>query len=544
MIKIFRNIKENYKLILLMLLAGIFLGWIFFHPSGDAIVGTNQEIAHDGHDHEAEAQNIWTCSMHPQIKQDSPGLCPICAMDLIPLASMNSAEEGTDPNVIRMSDAAAKLADIQTLTVSKGKPEKTIYLLGKVQADERNIAEITSRFGGRIEQLFINFTGQQVRKGEKLASIYSPGLVSAQKELLEAVAFKESRPSLYNAAKGKLRLWDLTEEQISAIENEGKPQVYFDVLSPISGTIVTRHVSSGDYVKEGNTLFKVIDLSRVWVMFDAYERDLQWISPGDSVKFTIQALPGKKFSARVNYIDPFINITNRVAQVRVEVPNKEGQLKPEMFANGILESKIAGEKEELLIPKTSVLWTGKRAVVYVKVKDRESPTFLYREIVLGPEAGAYYVVADGLQEGEEIAVNGVFKIDAASQLQGLPSMMNPGGGPGSTPHDMSKMDMSSSQSGKSKNEDAAHTSVKVYGNCGMCKSRIEEAAGALDGVLNADWDEDTKMLHLQYQPKTVSVDDVEKAVAAVGHDTDRFFAPDDVYAALPGCCLYDRPEKK
>lgn len=542
--KIFRNIKENYKLILLMLLAGIFLGWIIFHPSGDAIVGTNHEIGNDGHDHEAEDQTIWTCSMHPQIKQDSPGLCPICAMDLIPLASMNSAEEGMDPNEIMMSDAAAKLADIQTLTVSKGKPEKTIYLMGKVQADERNIAEITSRFGGRIEQLFINFTGQQVREGEKLASIYSPELVSAQKELLEAVAFKESRPSLYNAAKSKLSLWDLTEEQISAIENEGKPRVYFDVLSPISGTIVTRHVSSGDYVKEGNTLFKVIDLSRVWVMFDAYERDLQWISPGDSVNFTLQALPGKNFSARVNYIDPFINPTNRVAQVRVEVPNKEGQLKPEMFANGILESKIAGEKEELLIPKTSVLWTGKRAVVYVMVKDRESPTFLYREIVLGPEAGAYYVVADGLQEGEEIAVNGVFKIDAASQLQGLPSMMNPGGGSGSTPHDMSKMDMSSAQTGNENNEGPEHTMVKVYGNCGMCKARIEEAAGALTGVLNADWDEDTKMLHLQYQPKTVSVDDVEKTVAAVGHDTDRFFAPDDVYAALPGCCLYDRPEQK
>ena len=542
--KIFRNIKKNYKLVLLMLLAGIFLGWLFFRPSGDATVGTNQEIVHDGHDHEVEGRTVLTCSMHPQIKQDGPGLCPICAMDLIPLASINSTEEGMEPNEIMMSDAAAKLADIQTLTVSKGKPAKTIYLTGKVQADERNIAEITSRFGGRIEQLFINFTGQQVKKGEKLASIYSPELVSAQKELLEAIAFKESRPSLYNAAKGKLRLWDLTEEQILAIEIEGKPQVNFDVLSPISGTIVTRHVSSGDYVKEGSTLFKVIDLSSVWVMFDAYERDLQWISPGDSVKFTIQALPGKNFSARVNYIDPFINPTNRVAQVRVEVLNKKGVLKPEMFANGILESKIAGEKEEILIPKTSVLWTGKRAVVYVKVMDRESPTFFYREIVLGPEAGAFYVVADGLQAGEEVAVNGVFKIDAASQLQGLPSMMNPGGGSGSTPHDMSTMDMSSTKPENENSVESEHTMVKVYGNCGMCKNRIEEAAGALAGVLNADWDEDTKMLHLQYKPKTVSVDDVEKAVAAVGHDTDHFFAPDDVYAALPGCCLYDRPEQK
>lgn len=420
-----QNIKENYKLVIGVLIFGLLLGWIFFHSSGET-TKTNTEItAHEGHEHESVEPTVWTCSMHPQIKQDKPGLCPICAMDLIPLTSMSSGGDHVDPNEIVMSESAAKLASIKTMLVTRGTPEKTVYLQGKVQADERNIAELTSRFGGRIEKLFVNFTGEHVNKGEKLATIYSPGLVTAQRELLEAVSFKETRPSLYIAAKGKLKLWDLTDDQIAAIEEKGEPQVYFDVQSPISGTVSKRHVTIGDYVKEGTALFEVIDLSRVWVMFDAYESDLPWIEQGDQVNVTIQALPGENFTTKVSFIDPFLNGTTRVAKVRVELANKSQDLKPEMFAIGIVESKIAESTDQILIPKSSILWTGKRAVVYVKVPGRATPSFLYREIMLGPEAGAFYVVDQGLKEGEEIAVNGVFKIDAASQLQGLPSMMNP-----------------------------------------------------------------------------------------------------------------------
>ncbi|MCF8368813.1 MAG: efflux RND transporter periplasmic adaptor subunit [Bacteroidales bacterium] len=429
-----QNIKENIKLVIGVLIFGLLLGWIFFHSSGDA-PKTNTEISgHEGHDHESSEPTVWTCSMHPQIKQDKPGLCPICAMDLIPLTTMSSGGDDVDPNEIVMSESAANLASIQTMIVTMGVPEKTVYLQGKVQADERNISELTSRFGGRIEKLFVNFTGQKVEKGEKLATIYSPGLVTAQRELLEAVSFKESRPSLYTAAKGKLKLWDLNDEQIAAIEEKGEPQLYFDVLSPISGTVSKRHVTIGDYVKEGTGLFEIIDLSKVWIMFDAYESDLPWIKKGDPVNISIQALPGKNFDARITFIDPFIEAITRVAKVRVEIVNKNHLLKPEMFANGIIESGIGENTDQVLIPKSSILWTGKRAVVYVKVPDRESPSFLYREIVLGPEAGAFYVVNEGLEEGEEIAVNGVFKIDAASQLQGLPSMMNPGGGKVSIGH--------------------------------------------------------------------------------------------------------------
>jgi Cu(I)/Ag(I) efflux system membrane fusion protein len=445
---IIKNIKENYKLVIGVLIVGILLGWLIFPSSSSSQISESAGV-HEGHDHESEDPTTWTCSMHPQIKQDKPGDCPICGMDLIPLESMGSGDEDFDPNEVMMTESAAKLADVQTTKVIKGNPEREIFLQGKVESDERKMAELTARFGGRIEKLYISFTGEKVNKGEKLASIYSPELVTAQRELLEAVSLKETRPAIYQAAKSKLKLWDLNDQQIKQIEEQGEPKSYFDVLSPITGTVMKRYVSLGDYVKVGSPLFMVTDLSSVWVMFDAYEDDLPWIKEGDKIEFTVQSVPGKQFNANVSFIDPFINPKTRSAKVRVNVNNTGHKLKPEMFANGKLYSQIAANTNQIIIPKSSVLWTGKRAVVYVKVPERENPTFIYREIVLGPQAGDSYVIDNGLHEGEEIATNGVFKIDASAQLEGKTSMMNPTGGKVSTGHnhggDMSKDNTGSSE---------------------------------------------------------------------------------------------------
>ncbi|HAF27736.1 MAG TPA: efflux RND transporter periplasmic adaptor subunit, partial [Bacteroidales bacterium] len=354
------------------------------------------------------------------------------------------------------------------------------------------------------------------------------------------------RPSLYIAAKGKLKLWDLSDKQISGIEEKGEPQVYFDVLSPITGTVMMRHVAIGDYIKEGSALFKVVDLTKVWAMFDAYESDLPWIKVGDQLDFTIQALPGRNFSAKVSYIDPFINGQTRVAKVRVEVSNPKMTLKPEMFTTGILESKFAESSNEILIPKSSILWTGKRAIVYVKVPNRETPSFLYRQIVLGPEAGSFFVVKEGLNEGEEIATNGVFKIDAAAQLIGLSSMMNPDGGKVSTGHDHTSLPDEQDPVETSKSEikstkkasTITHEKFKVSGNCEMCKDRIEKAALSLKGVNLAEWGIETKMLHITFDVNQVKLMDIHNKIASVGHDTEMVKAPDNVYNDLPACCLY------
>jgi len=508
--------KRDIIILVLVLLAGMIMGGLFFGRTADIPPQTK-----------AASETIWTCSMHPQIRQSKPGQCPICAMDLIPLSSEPSAGENMDPNEIFMSEAAIKLGNIQTTVVKRGKPEKKIFMLGKVQADERNIAQLTARFAGRIEELYINYTGQTVAKGQKLASIYSPDLITAQKELLEAVKFKSTNSAFYNASRSKLRLWNLSNTQINSIENSNEPIIRFDLFAPIAGTVSKRHVSSGDYIKEGTALFELIDLSRVWVLFDVYESDLPWIRLGDKVTFSLQSNPGKTYTGPIRFIDPFIDSRTRVTQIRVEIPNPKQKLKPEMFASGVLESVMDMTAEGLLVPKSAILWTGKRSVVYVKVTDRKSPSFLYREIVLGPEAGNFYIVTEGLMEGEEIAVNGVFKIDASAQLAGKTSMMNPVDGqqaPGHQHRDLPTL--------------ITHEMFKVYGNCEMCKDRIEKTALNLNGVTGAEWSIETKMLHVTFDPEKTDLTTIHKAIAAVGHDTDIEKAPDTVYNALPGCCLY------
>ena len=537
--------KRDIKLIAITMVAGLFLGWLFFHSSSKATLHNHEEQT------EAE-ETVYTCSMHPQIKQNKPGLCPICAMDLVPIKTGSIEGEHVDPNEIQMTESAIALASIQTTTVNKAMPEIEVQLLGKVKADERNISQLTARFGGRIEKLFINYTGQQVKKGEKLGTIYSPELITAQKELLEALKYKTSNPSFYKASRAKLKLWDLTEQQIDAIETRGETNTFFDIQSPISGTVTKRHVSIGDYVKEGSPLFEVINLSKVWVLFDAYESDLPWIKKGDKIEFTLPSIPGKQFNGKVSFIAPFIDAQTRVAQVRVELSNPYGQLKPEMFANGILKSNSALNSTELLIPKSAILWTGKRAVVYVEVPDRETSSFIYREIVLGPAAGHYYVVKNGLMEGEKIAMNGVFKIDAAAQLAGKSSMMNPQGGQISSGHNHADMALkeTSKDNGTEHNQselkmanmsaNLKHEMFQVSGNCGMCKETIESAVKTLDGINKADWSQETNVIHVSFNADKVQLAEIHKAIAKAGYDTELEKANDDVYKGLPGCCQYTR----
>ncbi len=415
--------KRESVIAAMTLFSGLLLGWLVFHGNGNS--SKTAETEYMEHKHEEELPAIWTCSMHPQIRMDEPGQCPICGMDLIPLDETIMGEESVSADEVMMTEAAMNLAKVQTMIVRKDYPVNEIYLLGKVKPDERNIAELTARFGGRIEKLYVSFTGQYVTEGEKLATVYSPVLVTAQRELLETLEYKQSNPEFYKAARNKLKFWDLTDKQINDIEQAGKAQYYFDVLSPIRGTVTMRHVAMGDYIEEGNALFQITDLSHLWVMFEAYESDLPWIKNGDKVRFSIRSIPEETFQGMVTFIDPTIDPKTRIARVRVELNNPGLQLKPEMFADGVLLSQKAGNKKDLLIPKTAVLWTGKRAVVYVKQPGRDQPVFSYSEIVLGPEAGKFFVVKEGLKEGEEVVVNGVFKIDAAAQLAGKFSMMNP-----------------------------------------------------------------------------------------------------------------------
>ena len=420
------KIKEVLKKVLsikyiqfgLIALGGLFIGWLFFHsPSRvedrhDNVVETNQTT-------------IWTCAMHPQIRMNKPGKCPICGMELIPLNKNNVSVE---PGAIHLTPEAAEMANVLTSVVSPQKPVKEVRLYGKIQADERLLQSQVAHIPGRIDKLFVNFTGESIQKGQTLALVYSPELVTAQQELLEAAKTKETQPGIYDAAREKLQLWKLTDRQIAEIERSGTVKTEFEVVSTTSGIVTSRRVNTGDHVEEGTVLYDIADLSTVWVMFDAYESDLPFLKSGDKLDFTLQALPGETFHGKIMFIDPVVDPVTRVTKVRVEISNPAAKLKPEMFATGIVQANLEQYRNNLIIPRSAVLWTGKRSIVYVKQPETNEPIFKLREIALGPMLGSSYVVESGLTEGEEVVTQGTFNVDAAAQLEGIPSMMNPSGG--------------------------------------------------------------------------------------------------------------------
>jgi Cu(I)/Ag(I) efflux system membrane fusion protein len=342
--KIFAN---KYVLYSLFVIVGLFLGWLFFHSS------QGKEDKHN-HDTAQEAKaTIWTCAMHPQIRMDAPGKCPICGMDLVPL---NQSAVTIDPGAIHLSKEAAELANVLTSVVTKQKPIKEVRLYGKVQADERLLQSQVAHIPGRIEKLLVNYTGEGVRKGQTLALIYSPELVTAQQELLETVKSKQAQPEIYEASKEKLRRWKLTESQIANIESSGKVQNNFEVVSNTTGIVTARRVNNGDYITQGSVLYDIADLSTVWLMFDAYESDLPFLNKGNKISFTVQAMPGANFSGNIIFIDPVIDPVTRVSKVRVEISNKSGKLKPEMFATGIVSANLAYLVQQYYGPVNALLY--------------------------------------------------------------------------------------------------------------------------------------------------------------------------------------------
>lgn len=405
------------------MVVGIILGWIFF--------GRNTSQKHNHELVQESKSRIWTCSMHPSVRQNESGKCPICGMDLIALDTDHSDE---NPFEIRMSATAMKLANIQTSIIGKQKSFKEIRLNGKVQTDEQNVFTQTSHITGRIEKLMVSITGEYIQEGQVIAHVYSPELVTTQEELFEAYKIRETQPELYRAARQKLMNWKLTEKQIDGIIQRGKPNEQFPIASDISGVVTKKSINLGDHVKQGSVLFEIADLSKLWILFDVYESEMSWVKVGDKVTYTLQSIPGQSFSGKIDFIDPVINPKTRVAKARISVRNSHSNLKPEMFVSGTINSAVEKGETAIVIPKSAIMWTGKRSVVYVKTSSDIGIAFIMREVTLGPSLGDSYIIEEGLEEGEEIATNGTFSIDAAAQLAGKPSMMNPTGGAVMTGH--------------------------------------------------------------------------------------------------------------
>jgi Cu(I)/Ag(I) efflux system membrane fusion protein len=370
--------------------------------------------------------------MHPQIMQAEPGDCPICGMDLIPA---EAGVDGLTADQFKLTPNAMGLANIQTTVVGNGTTENnTVKLSGKiVENEEANVVQV-SYFSGRIERLNVSFTGEEIRKGQLLATIYSPELYAAQQELITAVTLKESQPALYEAVRNKLKLWKLTEIQINKIETSGKVLENFPVYATVSGTVTEKLVAQGDYIKQGQPLLKIANLTTVWANFDVYENQIDLFKRGQEVIARTNAYPNQEFIGTVDFIDPVLNTKTRTVKLRVVLNNKEAIFKPGMFVEGKIEDSSSEKKHSLNIPSTAVLWTGERSVVYLKSSPDE-PVFEMREVKLGKTIGENYEVLNGLDMDDEIVTNGTFTIDAAAQLQGKKSMMNKESGKTLTSHE-------------------------------------------------------------------------------------------------------------
>lgn len=443
-------------------------------------------------DEAAAEPEVWTCPMHAQIRLPEPVPCPICGMDLVLL------ESGEDPGPRRMamSPDAVRLAGIRTTPVARRYVTRPVRMTGKLDYDETAVQRIAAWVPGRIERMFVDYTGVGVAEGEHLFELYSPDLLTAQEELLTAKErlkdtadeaselLRASTARGVEAAREKLRLLGLSAEQVAAIEERGAGVDLLTIPSPATGTVIHKALDEGAYVQTGTPVYTIADLRRLWVRLDAYEQDLTWLRFGQRVTLQAEALPGETFEGTISFIDPVVHDLHRTTKVRVNVPNPDARLKPGMFVRAVVEARLgrsgaivppdlagkwvspmhpeivkdgpgecdvcgmplvpaeeltftrgdATPEKALVVPESAVLATGTRAVVYVEVPGTEKPTYEGREVLLGPRAGDEYVIRGGLEEGERVVIQGAFRIDSSMQIQAKRSMLSmPAESPASGP---------------------------------------------------------------------------------------------------------------
>jgi membrane fusion protein, copper/silver efflux system len=407
-----------------VLLVGLFLGSTLLGrgtpPDGD---GQDGILAGHGHDDGAEGVE-WTCSMHPQIRQPGPGSCPICGMDLIPVSTGSDDGDHGDLPRLTVSDRAAALMAIQVWPAERRDLDGEIRLSGTIGYDETAVHDVVVRTEGQIERLYVNYENAAVRRGQRLADVYSPAILTASQELLQArrAAERGGMADLVEAAAAQLLALGVSRAQVDRILDSGEPARTYALFAPADGVVSDLTGRQGEWLMSGARLMRVAGLGRVWAQFEAYERDLARLRVGAPLQFTVESFPGETFAGTISFIDPVVDGGRRTVRIRVQLDNPGARLKPGMLVRG-LAGGTAGADAALVIPATAPLLTGSRALVYVQLPGEPRPTFEAREVTLGARSGPHWEVAGGLTEGELVVVNGAFRIDSELQIRGRPSMM-------------------------------------------------------------------------------------------------------------------------
>ncbi|MDE2999976.1 MAG: efflux RND transporter periplasmic adaptor subunit [Gemmatimonadota bacterium] len=370
---------------------------------------------------------VYRCPMHPTVVSDRPAGCPVCGMDLVmdrPERSGHEDGHGEESGEVRIDPSTVQNMGVRTRVVERMPVGRTVRTMGRVDYDETRMTDVNTKVTGWVEGLFVDFTGQEVKKGQPLLEIYSPELVAAQEEYLTALDYVrrledggsvealEGAKALLAAARQRLMYWDIAEAQIVALEQTRKAKRTMTIHSPQEGVVVHRAVYDGAHIKAGEHLYRIADLSSVWIHADIYEYELPWIMQGQSAEVTLAYAPGRVFEGVVSYIYPFLEPKTRTAKVRMIFDNPELELKPEMYATVKIRSEMANEA--VVVPVQAVIRSGARSVV---ILDLGEGRFAPREVELGVEADSVYEVTQGLSGGERIVTSAQFLIDSESNLK-------------------------------------------------------------------------------------------------------------------------------
>jgi Cu(I)/Ag(I) efflux system membrane fusion protein len=404
------NIKAPLVLGLCLVAAGGGY-WLARQQTGPAPAPSEQhQQAASGSETEAQ---VYQCPMHPWIKSDRPGdRCTICGMELVAAGGGQAASTEVDPNLVTLTPAQAAVTGVQTAEVKRGSVTRTLRVSGVIDDDDTRHRILAARVPGRIEQLQVNYVGAPVEAGAPLATIYSPEMLTAQRQYLERIKAGAIATSQSDRAAARERLLELglTEEEIAILDKTLKPTAMVSVRAPMSGTVVSRSVYEGQYVETNDRLFEIGDFSQMWFVFDAYEPDLAWLKPGQTVEVSVPSLPGQVLTAPITFIDPNLNEMSRSARVRVTLDNPDRRLLHGQTAQALV---VGTGPETLMVPRSAVLQHSGRPVVYL---DQGAAGYRAQEIQLGRVGDTQAEVVSGLAEGDRVVTQAALILDAQAQL--------------------------------------------------------------------------------------------------------------------------------
>jgi Cu(I)/Ag(I) efflux system membrane fusion protein len=350
----------------------------------------------------------FTCPMHPSVESMDPGQCPICSMDLVGVARADG-----NGGMITIDEGRRQLIGVKTAAVRRAQVVVPIHAVGKLTYDETRLVDVSLKYDAWIGEVFADYTGVAVEAGDPLFTVYSPELLSAQEELLESLRREKTQISnpLLAVARRRLRLWNLSDQQIDRLADRGTALEYIPILSPATGTVIAKHVVDGSAVRKGGMLFRIADLSSLWVEAEVYEEDAGLVQIGQTARVTLSYLPETVYEATIAYVYPYVDSSSRTVRVRLELPNADGALRPDMYANVALSIPYG---ERIVVPEEAVVRGGETSVVFVDLgQGRLKP----RAVTLGRKTNDGLIVASGLEAGEIVVTSGNFLVASESKLR-------------------------------------------------------------------------------------------------------------------------------